>query len=165
MKLLKIYNINNEYIDYLRKFDSRVPFNKNGKWPFVGVVYECNGCLYFAPLSIPKPKHKKMSNGRPDVLKIKNGDLGVVNINNMIPVPNKCLTETIPTIEIRNEEDRKYKKLLEEQITYLNNHKTLLYDKVSKFYTQYSKGHLGNRLSAITCDLKLLEIKSKEFDK
>ena len=42
-------------------------------------------CEYFAPLSSPKPKHKNMKNTL-DFFKIKNGELGAVNFNNMIPV-------------------------------------------------------------------------------
>ena len=41
MKTLKIYYIDTNYINYLRKFDNRVAFNKNKARPYVG------GCLYF----------------------------------------------------------------------------------------------------------------------
>jgi len=43
------------------------------------------------------------------IYKIKDGELGVVNINNMIPTPIEELTEVLPTIT-----DKKYKKMLEE---------------------------------------------------
>ena len=43
------------------------------------------------------------------IYKIKDGELGVVNINNMIPTPIEELKEVLPTIT-----DKKYKKMLEE---------------------------------------------------
>ena len=53
--------------------------------PFVGVLFEIDGFEYFAPLSSPKPKHKNMKNTI-DFFKIKGGELGAINFNNMIPV-------------------------------------------------------------------------------
>lgn len=84
---MKIVRVNTDYCDYLRKFDSKVAYNKKEKElrPFIGILFEIEGCEYFAPLSSPKPKHKKMKNTI-DFLKIKEGELGAVNFNNMIPV-------------------------------------------------------------------------------
>ena len=61
---LKIVRVNTNYCDYLRKFDNKVPYNKNEKElrPFVGILFTINDCEYFAPLSSPKPKHLKMKN-------------------------------------------------------------------------------------------------------
>ena len=42
MNKLKIYYIDNDYIDYLRKFDNRVAYNKTKTRPYVGVVYTFN---------------------------------------------------------------------------------------------------------------------------
>ena len=64
MKTLKIYYIDNNYINYLRKFDNRVAYNKSKARPYVGVVYTFNNQTYFAPLSSPKPKHLTMKNIR-----------------------------------------------------------------------------------------------------
>lgn len=107
IKNLQIIRVNTNYCDYLRKFDPRVAYNMNEKEirPFVGILFKIEDCEYFAPLSSPKPKHKKMKNTI-DFLKIKNGELGAVNFNNMIPVKRerccnfklleeKCLKYTI----------------------------------------------------------------------
>ena len=51
----------------MRKYDNKVPF---------------------APLSSPKPKYKTIKNTL-DLINIDNGDLGVINFNNMVPVTNK----------------------------------------------------------------------------
>ena len=56
------------------------------KRPFVGIILKINNINYFAPLSSPKEKHKKMKNNI-DFLKINNGRDGVINLNNMIQIP------------------------------------------------------------------------------
>ena len=106
MKTLRIYYIDNDYINYLRKFDDRVAYNKTKTRPYVGVVYTFNNQTYFAPLSSPKPKHLTMNNRALDIFKIKDGELGIVNINNMIPTPKSCLTEVLPLVK-----DKQYRKV------------------------------------------------------
>ena len=96
MKNLKLYYIDEEYINYLRQFDKNVAYNKTATRPYIGVVYTYNNYNYFAPLSSPKPKHINISSKAIDIFKIKNGELGVVNINNMIPTPIENLTEVLP---------------------------------------------------------------------
>lgn len=155
---LKIYYLKYDYIDYLRQFDNKVAYNKNSTRPYVGIVYRINELNYFAPLSSPKPKHLKMSNKAIDVFKIDNGKLGIVNINNMIPTPLECVSEVLPTIS-----DIKYKILIENQTTYINDHKKDLFTKVKHFVTQYDKGYLPNNVKDRCCDFKLLEIKCKEY--
>ena len=84
---LKIVRVSSDYCDYLREFDNKVAYNKYEKElrPFIGILFKIDKCEYFAPLSSPKEKHKKMKN-TVDFFKIKNGELGAVNFNNMIPV-------------------------------------------------------------------------------
>ena len=41
-KTLKIYYLDENYINYLRKYDNRVAYNKNQKRPYIGVVYTFN---------------------------------------------------------------------------------------------------------------------------
>lgn len=131
---LKIYYIDDNYINYLRQFDSKVYYNKNHTRPYVGVVYIFNGYYYFAPLSSPKPKHLKMN-------------------------PNaECLTEAIPNIT-----DIKYKNLLQNQSTFLNNHKSELLIKVNQFQSRYLKKHLSKNILDRCCDYSLLEKKCQEY--
>ena len=60
----KIVRVDSDYCDYLRMYDDKVVYNKNEKElrPFVGILFMIGMCEYFAPLSSPKPKHKKMKN-------------------------------------------------------------------------------------------------------
>ena len=155
---LKIYFLDDKYIDYLRKYDSKVPFNKNHTHPYIGIVYTFNKLNYFAPLSSPKPKHLKINNKAIDIFKIKDGKLGIVNINNMIPTPSECITEALPTIK-----DIKYKKLVEDQTDFINDHKAELLNKIRIFRLQLDKNHFPERVKERTCNFSLLESKCKEY--
>ncbi len=159
MKNLKIYYISENYINYLRQFDSNVAYNKNTTRPYIGIVYTYNNYNYFAPLASPKPKHININSKSFDIFKIKEGELGVVNINNMIPTPIEELTEVLPTIK-----DEKYKKMLEGQLTFLNNHKAELFKKINLLQNMYRKGHLSKNILDRCCNFSLLEEKFKEYN-
>lgn len=62
MNNLILVGLDSKYCDYLRQYDNKVPYNYDGKElrPFVGVLFMVNNCKYFAPLSSPKAKHKKI---------------------------------------------------------------------------------------------------------
>ena len=159
MKKLKLYFIDTNYINYLRKYDKRVAYNKVPNRPYVGVVYMYNNFNYFAPLSSPKPKHIQLKDNALDIFKIKNGELGVININNMIPTPMEVLKEAIPNVT-----DKKYKALLIDQIDYINHNKKLLYAKVQQFQRRYRKGHLDFHMLERCCNFSLLEVKCMEYE-
>ena len=160
MKNLKIYYISEKYVNYLRKFDKNVAYNKNTTRPYIGVVYTYNNYNYFSPLASPKEKHIRINENAIDVFKIKNGELGIVNINNMIPTPIYELTEVLPLVK-----DKKYKKMLEEQLTFLNNNKSKLLRKIDIFQNMYRKGNLPKRVLDRSCNFKLLEEKFEEYIK
>ena len=107
---MKFYHIKEDFITYLRQFDTKIAENKNQTRPYVGIVLEVNSVKYYAPFSSPKPKHKKMKNGK-DFRKINNGLYGAINFNNMIPVLDSALIE----IDIANIADVKYRRLLQNQ--------------------------------------------------
>lgn len=93
-----------------------------------------------------------------DIFKIDDGKLGVVNINNMIPTPIECITEVLPTIT-----DDKYKILIQNQTTFINNNKSTLLKKVRQFRLQYDKGYLSENVKARCCDFYLLEKKCNDY--
>ncbi len=163
---LKIVKIDPDYCDYLRKYDYRVMYNKFEKKlrPFVGVLFKINECEYFAPLSSPKPKHKKMKNTL-DFLKIKDGEYGAVNFNNMIPVKK----ENYSLIELEKETNDiyewKYLKMLRQQLDWLNSNYIQLKNKSYKLYNLYINMRLPINISSRCCNFKLLEEKSKLYNK
>jgi protein AbiQ len=82
---MRLYNVKNDYIDYLRKFESKVLFNKNEKRPYVGVVHAIGDTNFYVPLSSPKAKFASMKNAK-DFHKIAGGKYGIINFNKMIPI-------------------------------------------------------------------------------
>lgn len=76
----------------------------------------------------------------------------------MIPIPIEELTEVLPTIT-----DRKYKKMLEGQLTFLNNHKAELLKKINVFQNMYRKGHLPKNILDRCCNFLLIEEKFKDY--
>ena len=158
MKKLNLYTIDDDYINYLRKFDKVVPYNKSETRPFVGIAYLVDGITYFAPLSSPKQKHLRIKEWAIDVFMLDHGKLGIVNINNMIPAPNQVLHELLPLVK-----DEKYKNLLNDQLDFLNLHRNELMKKVRHFYQQYTKGYLTDNVYSRTCNFKLLNEKYSEY--
>ena len=51
--IFSLFTIDTDYCDYLRKYDSKVPYNKEDKEsrPFLGIVIDMNGFDYYAPLT------------------------------------------------------------------------------------------------------------------
>ena len=86
------YTVDAKYCSFLREADPCVPYTMERKElrPFVGIVFSINAFRYYAPLTSPKPKHRSMKN-QIDFMKIKEGEWGAINFNNMIPVHESCL--------------------------------------------------------------------------
>lgn len=163
---LQIVRIDSDYCDYLRNFDDKIAYNKYDKElrPFIGILFEIDNYKYFAPLSSPKDKHKKMKN-MIDFLKIKNGELGAVNFNNMIPVTNKNYSLIDLNKKMSKTEEVKYQKLLKEQLIWLNSHYNQVKNKSFKLYQLYNSGKLSQNIKERCCNFKLLEEKCLEYNK
>ena len=163
---LKIVRINTDYCDYLRKFDNKVAYNKNEKElrHFIGILFKIETCEYFAPLSSPKPKHKNMRNTL-DFFKIKGGELGAVNFNNMIPVNTNNYSLVDLNKETLTIAELKYQKLLKEQLSWLNANYYQVKNKSFKLYKLYNNGKLPKNIKSRCCNFKLLEEKCVEYNK
>lgn len=164
IKNIKIVKVDYRYCDYLRNFDNKVVYNKNEKElrPFVGILFTVNDCKYFAPLSSPKPKHLVMKNSL-DFQKIKNGELGVVNFNNMIPVKEDNYTLVDLNKKTHNNVERKYYKLLKEQLSWLNQNYDQIKNKSYKLYNLYTNNKLPQNIKNRCCNFKLLEDKCNTY--
>ena len=161
---LILVKINSDYCDFLRTFDKRVPYNydKKSNRPFVGVLFRVDTYHYFAPLSSPKPKHKTMK-ATIDFLKIKDGELGAVNFNNMIPVRENNYAIVNLNKPAFNESEQKYQKMLIEQLDWLNAHYRQIKSKSFKLYNLYINDKLPKNIKIRCCNFKLLEEKCKEY--
>ena len=156
---LKLYTIDAEYCNYLRSVDLRVSDvqgQKSGR-PFVGVVLSVNGVDYFAPLSSPKPKHLKMPDSI-DFIKIKKGEWGVINLNNMIPVQCSWITEVNHCAESTDaKKDKDYKTLIENQLTWCNSNKQHIQSSAARLRDVVVKGYAPLKLVSRCCDFLELE--------
>lgn len=160
---MKIYNIKDEYIAFLKSFDAKVADNKHAQRPYIGVVLQIHDIKYYAPLSSPKPKHKKLKNTK-DLRKINQGIYGVINFNNMIPVMDPVLT----LIDIDHLEDKQYRRLLQNQYTYIRADAEQIIKTAQKLHTLiFTEDSLLNPYDKIVkqrcCDLPLLESHFEEY--
>ena len=100
-----------------------------------------------------------------DFLKIKNGELGAVNFNNMIPVKENNYQLINLDEEALTISEIKYQKLLKEQLFWLNKNYFQVKDKSLKLYTLYNNGKLPTNIKDRCCNFKLLEKKCNEYFK
>lgn len=163
---LKIVRVDSKYCDYLRNYDAKIAYNKFEKElrPFIGVLFQIDKYEYFAPLSSPKPKHIKMKNTI-DFFKIKNGQLGAVNFNNMIPVTQKNYSLIDLNKEGLTTSELKYQKLLKEQLLWLNSNYNKVKNNSYKLYELYIKDKLPSNIKSRCCNFKLLEEKCTIYNK
>ena len=158
---LKLVKVDYKYCNYLRKYDNKVSYNEGIKElrPYVGVLFKINDIEYFAPLSSPKEKHLKIKNTL-DFYKIDDGNLGVINFNNMIPV-NSNNYELLAL----DSEEIKYRKLLLEQLDYLNKNYFQVISKSYKLYNLYINNKSPMNIKNRCCNFSLLEVKCNEYNK
>ncbi len=157
MDRLKFYNIDDKYIDYLYQFDDKVPYNKNQKRPYIGVIIEIDNIKYFAPLFSPKSTHKKYSDN-PTYIKIGQ-DYGIIRFNNMIPVVGDVLTP----IDFNIIKDIKYKNLLMAQNNFIQQNTEKIRNVAKKLYKMVTVDKKKFFVD-ISCNFKLLEEKVGIYD-
>ena len=160
MNKVHFYEIDSKYITYLNNVDRNVSLehpNANSR-KFLGVVCIVNNNKYYAPLSSPKPKHAQMKEGS-DFYKIKGGELGIINLNNMIPVDDSLLK----IVEITQMQDLKYQKLMMEQLRIIRNEIDKIKKKANKLNNIRYKPYTGNTLKNRCSDFLLLEKKLSEY--
>lgn len=165
MRNFILVKVDHKYCDYLRKFDSRVMYNAGVKElkPFIGVLFKVNDKEYYAPLSSPKPKHSSLRNTL-DIIKIDNGNYGIINFNNMIPVTKNNYEVIDLYKKIKNESELKRQKLLKAQLRWLNNNYKYVSNKAIRMYNLYINNNLPKRVQNRCCNFRLLESKCSEYN-
>lgn len=160
---MRFYHIKDSYISYLKQFDEKVAENKTESRPYVGVVMEIDDIKYYAPFTSPKPKHKKMKNGK-DFRKINGGLYGAINFNNMIPVVDSALIE----IDIAGVNDVQYRRLLQNQYNSIKKDENgiiatagNLHNLIFKDESELSEYEM--KVKHRCCNLKILEQKYKDW--
>lgn len=113
MDKLRFYEIDSTYIAYLAQYDQHlfhnVKISQNFTRKYIGILFEINYFKYFAPLSSFKEKHKRLTE-TVDFIKI--GDMAVLNLNNIFPVPDGIYSLKDPSLEV----NQQYKTFLNNEI-------------------------------------------------
>lgn len=161
---LLIVKVDSKYCNYLRMFDNKVSYNAGNKElrPFIGVLFMIGKCEYFAPLSSPKLKHKTLKNTL-DLLKIDDGKLGVINLNNMIPVTNKNYKEFNLQKKTDSIDEMSRIVLLNNQLRWLTSNNQKIRKKSKMLYNLYKNNKLPTNVKDRCCNYILLEKKCKEY--
>ena len=175
---MKLYEINEDYLEYLHKIDSRVLTHniKKHQRKFIAIKIKLNGYQYFVPLSSPDSKDyyiddqgiKRVQFTRvPTIKRIFNGNptvesyLGKLLFNNMIPVSQGYYHE----FNIFLEKDQKYKGLLINQIRVLRSRKNQedILKRAQVVYKLKKGNSTYNFIKHATVDFTVLEKKCEEY--
>lgn len=172
---MKLYSVTDKYIDYLRKFDSKVYDNKEDKRKvmrkYLGIVLTINEMNYYIPMSSPKDSDYKDNKIRksivPIVRIISNEEVdnipvlkGTLRISNMIPVPDSELI----LYEPKNEQNKNYKILVEKELEFIEKNEDMIKKYASIIYNQKNNDYDVSYIKNVV-DFKLLEQKCKEYKK
>ena len=158
MKRLSLYEVNAYYIKYLSQYQEHLFYSDGEKAQrkYVGIILEINGHDYFAPLSSFKKKHLKMDEGV-DFIKLK--DYAVININNMIPVPQ----QSFKLVDVGGVKDPHYRYLLNAEIREINRQRTRICKNAAIVYNHKLRNGDGTPLAQRTNDFQKLEKACKEY--
>ena len=167
---MKWYFINDDYLNYLKRFESRIPNTNYGSdklKPFFGSLFEVDNLIYVTQVSHPKERHKLLKNSK-DFIKIYNNDnlMAVVNLNYMFPVLKEELIHiTYKDIDkfrnfSDNREKSKYINLLKKELKEIKNNNIDLKAK-SLYIFKYKFPE--NEISKRCCDFKELEQLAKLY--
>lgn len=155
---LKLYRVEQEYLEYLSEQESKIPLNKaNAKLrPFVGVVFTINQLDYIAPLS--SQIHNKQTDFK---VKIGEEQVATVRMAYMFPVPKDELVEIDFTEEYSK--DKKYTALLINEAQYVNQ----FFEKIHEIAERTYLFNVSKKFNydKFCCDFLLLERLANEYSK
>lgn len=160
MENIKLYEVDEDYIDYLSAYAPHLFLNSTASQKntrkYLGIILRVNGFDYLAPLSSFKPKHANMKEGL-DFLKVQ--DYAVINLNNMFPVPPTVYTY----FDFSTVTDKKYKSLLLAEYRCIKSMQAKIYKNATALYKhKLSKGETTS-LAKRCNDFALLESKCAQY--
>lgn len=154
MDNIRLYEVDNAYIDHLSQYAPHLFFNKKpnqaNERKYIGVVLHINDFDYFAPLSSFKQKHYNMQN-KIDFIKIKN--YAVINLNNMFPV----IDGVYSYVDINNQNNIQYKNLLRAEYRFIKSIQDKIRKNASVLYNLKVNSTKQSALTERCNDFKLLE--------
>lgn len=139
---LKIVQIKDEYINYMRNFfPNTIMDNKQNKRKhtrkYIGIILKIDDFEYYVPLSSPKKSDyekdgisiRKSNN---IILRIINKKklVGTIKLNNMLPV----LNSEVELYDINSESDEKYKQIILDEIRWIKRNYNIIVKNAKKLY-------------------------------
>jgi protein AbiQ len=175
-KELRLIKIDSKYVDFLRKFDNKVQINseeyeKETK-PFFGILFNINELEYFVPLSSGRKfKYEKMyekfisTGNKPIDMVFVTGEnkdktlrlLSVINLNNMIPVPNNAKIEFDIDLDVNA-------NLLRTEYAFCKKNANDIISIAKRIYNAVVN-NTWESLAKRSCNFTLLEEKCREYSK
>jgi protein AbiQ len=151
MNKLSFYDVKENYISYLKKFDNKIPNVKydNGNKFFCGVVLQINDFKYYAPISSFKKKQKTNI-----LIYDKDKIISSIRFSFMFPVPDSQLS-------IKNINESKDKNLLLKELKYCNSIREIVLKNAKRVYrygTNPNHIYFNN-----CCNFKILELNCKAY--
>lgn len=160
--MLKFYEVDGEYIKYLKENgDSKIPNieYKNHKKFFCGIVLTINNFNYFAPVS---SYHKKLHTAflirDKDKESKKLKPISSLRFSFMFPCPIEYLNQ-----KDFSKEDKKYQSLLRKELHYCNINREKIKKQAREVYKLGLKDNTRKKFNI--CDFKKLEEKCLEYIK
>lgn len=139
MAELKLYKIDKQYLDYLRKFDIKVPkadyeFDGKRQKLYCGVVLSIDSYQYFVPLS---HQIKKNYETVFPILANNSKEIAVLNFKFMIPVADNSLIQNVKLSNLNksNPEDSKYIELLSTELQFIKLNEADIKEKAMIVYS------------------------------
>ncbi len=174
-KNLGLYNVDTDYLRYLKEIDSEVQFNDDKDYsqkPFLGIIVMIDTYSYFIPLTSGKFKHTKWKNVGPahyliyeqvqktelrkkDVYKsISEAEalkiFAALEIKKMIPVKDGLYQG----IDFAFLDDQKYADLLEKEYRFCQKVQDGILSKVTQIYSEQKQ---TRKVFPMYCDFSKLE--------
>lgn len=131
---LKLWNIETNYIEYLRTIDDKVLKNKPQHHirPYLGIILKIDDHNYFVPLSSAK-ETKSVNNTVSIKIKNKKDEVkAYLMFNNMIPVLDSVISEI--DIEGFKETDKTYYDLLQVERIFIKQIESKILKKAGNVY-------------------------------
>ena len=125
---LQFYYVDQEYIEYIRKFDKKIPIKNR---PYLGIVLKSKKYIYLAPMYSAREKHKNyyMNNTFFRIYDYYNNYIGLIRFSNMIPVPNNFVKKI----------NYNCSQKLYQEYFYIYQHKNQILKKALYTYINYEK--------------------------
>ena len=154
---MQLYNISDEYINFIREKFPRVYSNKENvrvhTRKYLGAVIQMGDYKYYIPLSSPKDKHdyiiengqKRVRKDSLIVMRIVSGSSdnkelkGTLQVGTMIPVPDDAIT----LYDVDNESDQAYKDLVQEELVYIRKHEKEIIKNAKILYSKRKSGEVN----------------------